>query len=148
MLICMPLPPHGSSTVLSSPLLLFRKHNIILSPATSPIDASASADEIGGRRCLWCGGEGTRLTTRTQCSRCATVGERGKGSGGRRWFDDGGAHALNGGRHGGLEDSRVTSDPTKSDFTTRSNARCNIRSYLCNNEKYMIKITSSDPMRF
>jgi hypothetical protein len=45
------------------------------------------------------------------------------------WFNDGGACALNGERHGGLEDPHVTSDLTKSDFATRSNARCNIRSY-------------------
>jgi hypothetical protein len=36
MLIYTPLPSYGSSTVLSSPLLLFRKHNIIVSPAASP----------------------------------------------------------------------------------------------------------------
>ena len=29
------------------------------------------------------------------------------------WFDDSGACALNGGRHGGLEDPHVTSDLTK-----------------------------------
>jgi hypothetical protein len=42
MFICMPLPSYGPNTVLSFPLLLFRKHNIILSPTGSPpIDASA-----------------------------------------------------------------------------------------------------------
>lgn len=38
----MQLPSYGSNTVLGSPLLSFRKHKIILSPATSPpIDASS-----------------------------------------------------------------------------------------------------------
>jgi hypothetical protein len=130
MLICTPLLSYGSSTVLTSPLLLFREHNIILSPAGSPpIDASACAGEISDRCCLRRGGEGTRLATRAPCSRCATVESAVKDPADSGWFNDGGACALNGERHGGLEDPHVTSDLTKSDFATRSNARCNIRSY-------------------
>jgi hypothetical protein len=57
MLICMSLPSYGSSTVLSSLMLSFRKHNIILYPAASP-----PIDEIGDGRC--CVAEAKGLASR------------------------------------------------------------------------------------
>jgi hypothetical protein len=79
MLICTLLPSYGSSIVLSSPLLSFRKHNIILSPTVffPLIDASTWADVIDNRCCLRRGGEGTHLGL-APCSRCPTVEERDK----------------------------------------------------------------------
>jgi hypothetical protein len=83
MLIYTPLPFYESSTVLSSPLLLFRKHNIIVSllaVASPSIDAPEPRRLVAGVSC--CVEERDSPRDSRPCLRCATIGERGKGSGG------------------------------------------------------------------
>jgi hypothetical protein len=97
MFICTTLPSYGFSIVLSSLLLLFRKHNIIFfTAAPPPIDASTWADMIGGGRWLWCGGEGTCLVTRARaCAQDAQPSESAaKDPTNNECFDDGGAYAT------------------------------------------------------
>jgi hypothetical protein len=136
----------------SYPLLSSRFANttfILYTTASPPINASAWAGEIGGGRCLWNGGEGTRLTTCARAQDAQLSETAAKDPADSEWFFDGRACVLNGGRHGALEDLHVTGDSTKSDFATRSNARdVTSKVIICNNEKYMIRIASADTMRF
>jgi hypothetical protein len=96
-LICTTLRSYGSSIVLSSPLLLFRKHNIILFVvAPPPIDASTWAEMIGDVCWLWCRGEGTRLVTHARaCGQDAQPSESAANDPeDGECFDDGGACAT------------------------------------------------------
>ena len=78
MLIYTPLPSYASSTVVSSPLLSFRKHNIILSLAAS---ISSHGCQRLSRQDWRRGGEGTRLATRARAraAGCGVLGIPGLG---------------------------------------------------------------------
>ena len=128
MLIYTQLSSYGSSTVLSSPLLSFWNTTLsspllLLLPSVPAHEPTRLAADVAY------GAEAKGLVSRP-CSRCATIGECGKRSSGRRmvrwrwglcaqrrapwWLGGSACHKWSN---------------QKNDFATRSNARWNIRSY-------------------